>query len=209
MDTAGAVNAETNVATSAATDHTGDYVRPRRRIRGVFGGTLRSEGEIRMYYVVGGMQLIPQTKTMACWYASAQMLIQWRRQTRQQSESGIYDPSEDADLVKIKDKDSGIGNKDILGMALKLGLQSVPPMTPTEETLEAWLKRYGPLWVNGKTHIVVIAGIKPGNLLVFDPAPVNSGTIGWRTIRGWYIGSGVDSRDTSRAVEAVFLHCPC
>jgi hypothetical protein len=44
MDTAGAVNAETNVATSATADHTGDYVRPRRRIRGIISGTLRSEG---------------------------------------------------------------------------------------------------------------------------------------------------------------------
>jgi hypothetical protein len=68
--------------------------------------------------------------------------------------------------------------------------------------------QYGPLWVNGKTHIVVIAGIRPGEVLVYDPSPVNVGSIGWRTLAGWYVGNAVDSRDTGRDVEAVFLHCP-
>lgn len=161
-----------------------------------------------MYYVVGGMALIPQTKRMACWYASAQMLIQWRRNKTQQSESGIVDPSEDEECAKLRDKDAGITNAQILGMARRLGLRTVPPMSPTEDALESWLKLYGPLWTNGKTHIVAIAGIKPGNLLVYDPAPVNQGSIGWRSISGWYIGGNVDSRDTSTDVQAVFLHCP-
>ena len=34
-------------------------------------------------YMVSGMTLIPQQKNMACWYASAQMVITWARNAAQ------------------------------------------------------------------------------------------------------------------------------
>lgn len=161
-----------------------------------------------MAYTVPNMKLIPQDKNWSCWYASAQMIINWRREKTQSSEMGIIDPSEDDSSEDIYKLDKGIGNGQIISFAKKLGLVAVPPLSPSEDAIENWLRRYGPLWVNGKTHIVVIAGIKNGNVLVYDPSPLNKGKVEWRSLSGWYIGSSVDSRDTSNAVQTVFLHCP-
>ena len=108
----------------------------------------------------------------------------------------------------------GPANPQIMNMAKRLGLQVIPPMTPTVETLEGWLVQYGPLLVNGKTHIVVIAGImwvpfREHQLLVYNPAPVNIGKIEWLDLTDWYLmGSSSSSRDTGRDVETVFLYVP-
>jgi len=161
-----------------------------------------------MSYIVPNMKLIPQDQNMSCWYASAQMLINWRREMTQSCEEGIFDPSEDSGSQTIYSLDQGIQNPQIVAMAKRLGLMAVPPLSPTEDALEDWLFTYGPLWVNGKRHIVVIAGIRPGEVLVYDPWPVKKGLVSWRSLDGWYIGNDKDSRDTSRSVETVFLHCP-
>lgn len=159
-------------------------------------------------HVVSNMRLIPQSMTMSCWYASAQMVINWRRQSKQMTEARFVDPSEDAQAISLRDSNNGIANPAIIAFAKRLGLRHVPPMSPSEETLEKWLKAFGPLWVNGKTHIVVIAGIRPGEVLVYDPAPLNVGRIEWRSLSGWYVGGSSSSRDTGGDVETVFLHCP-
>lgn len=161
-----------------------------------------------MAYTVPGMTLIFQTQRMSCWYASAQMLIQWRRNQMSMTEVGIMDPSEDPIIAQMRNCDHGISNSVIIHLARKLGLEPVPPMSPTESALESWLITYGPLWVNGKTHIVVIAGIQPKEVLVYDPAPVNWGHVDWRPLSGWYAGKDVDSPDVGRDVQALFLHCP-
>lgn len=161
-----------------------------------------------MAYIVPNMKLIPQDQNMSCWYASAQMLINWRREITQSSEMGIIDPGEDNSSRAIYSLDKGIQNSQIIAMAKRLGLVAVPPLSPTEAAIEDWLFQYGPLWVNGISHIVVIAGIRSGQVLVYDPSPVNKGHVSWRGLDTWYIGNAVDSRDTSNAVETVFLHCP-
>lgn len=167
-----------------------------------------------MAFIVQGMTLIPQTKTMSCWYASAQMLIHWKMEQRQQSIMNLVPPELDAECIKIRDANSGVVNPEILKMAKRLGLEGIPPMTPTTDALEGWLKQYGPLWVNGKNHIVVIAGIMwmpiiGHQLLVYDPAPVNVGKIEWRDLTDWYLlGNSSSSRDTSASVETVFLYVP-
>ncbi len=167
-----------------------------------------------MAYVVQGMTLIPQNLNMSCWYASAQMLITWKMEQRQQSISGLIPPELDAECAKIRDDNNGIQNPQIIKMAKRIGLEAIPPMTPTTDAIEGWLKQYGPLWVNGKTHIVVIAGIMnfPGlgyQLLVYDPAPVNVGKIEWRSLTDWYLsGKSVSTRDTGSDVETVFLYVP-
>lgn len=160
-----------------------------------------------MAYTVPGMKLIPQTMQMSCWYASAQMLIQWRRNMTQQCEAGIIDPSEDPTLKIWKASDNGISDGQILTLAKQLGLELVPPMSPTLEALESWLRNYGPLWTNGSTHITVIAGIQDLMVLVYDPAPVNIGKVGWRGLTDWYAGKSGSSRDT-KTVSGVFMHCP-
>jgi ABC-type bacteriocin/lantibiotic exporter with double-glycine peptidase domain len=160
-----------------------------------------------MAYIVPGTKLIPQTMQMSCWYASAQMVVQWRRNRTRRTEARIEDPSEDPTLVTWKSKDGGISDAQVLTLARRLGLELVPPMSPTLDALESWLKQYGPLWTNGSTHITVIAGIRGMDVLVYDPAPVNMGSIGWRGLSTWYIGNAADSRDTSTD-SGVFMHCP-
>ena len=167
-----------------------------------------------MAYTVQGMTLIPQTLTMSCWYASAQMLINWKMEERQQSISGLIPPELDDQCAKIRDGNKGIQNPQIIKMAKRLGLAAIPPVSPTPDALEGWLQMYGPLWVNGKTHIVVIAGIAEipplgTQLLVYDPSPVNVGRVEWRSMMNWYaMGSSVSSRDTGKDVETVFLYVP-
>ncbi len=167
-----------------------------------------------MAYIVQGMTLIPQGLNMSCWYASAQMLITWKMDQRQQSISGLIPPELDAECQKIRDDNKGLQNPQIIKMAKRLGLEAIPPMTPTVETIEGWLKQYGPLWVNGKTHIVVIAGIMwfPAlgyMFLVYNPAPVNVGKIEWKSLTDWYLtGNSSSSRDTGKDVETVFLYVP-
>jgi len=167
-----------------------------------------------MAYIVQGMTLIPQQLKMSCWYASAQMLIQWKMNQRQQSIMGLIPPELDAECAKVRDDNKGIQNPAIIKMAKRIGLEAIPPMTPTTEALEGWLKQYGPLWVNGKTHIVVIAGIMyfpmlGYYLLVYDPSPVNVGKIEWRSLTDWYLmGSSSSTRDTASSVETVFLYVP-
>lgn len=161
-----------------------------------------------MGYSVPGMKLISQTLEMSCWYASAQMLIQWRRNRRQLCEPNLVDPSEDWLSASLRDSNKGIVNTQIIEFAKRLGLMAVPPMSPTEAAIESWLRTYGPLWTNGKSHIVVLAGIEPGKVLVYDPAPINLGAVEWRSLAGWYVGNSSSSRDTASDVRTVFLHCP-
>jgi hypothetical protein len=144
---------------------------------------------------------------MSCWYASAQMLVTWRRNKTQSTESGIYDPSEDSSVEAMKAKDKGVTDGQIIELAKKLGLVLIPPMSPTSETLESWLKSYGPLWVNGRSHITVIAGINGNSVQVYNPAPVNVGRIEWLDLNTWYTGDSSSSRDT-QTDAGVFMHCP-
>ena len=142
-----------------------------------------------MACVVPGMKLIPQTLAMSCWYASLQMLIKWKEEQRQVSFANLISPEFDAKCSAIRDANTGIVNPEIV-------------------------KTAKPLWVNGKSHIVVIAGIMyvpylDYMVLVYDPWPVNVGKVEWRSLSDWYAGgTSVSSRDTGKDVEAVFLYVP-
>lgn len=163
------------------------------------------------YYVVPGMTLIPQKLNMSCWYASAEMLIQWRMDKTQQSLAWLIPPEYDAECARIRDSNGGIQNPAIVPMAKRLGLKAVPPLSPMIGTIEDWLRTYGPLWVNGKNHIVVIAGVNTAaNLVkVYDPWPPNVGGVDWRDYTNWYaMGNSASTRDTSASVETVFLYVP-
>ena len=122
-------------------------------------------------YNVPGMDpkaLIAQQHDMSCWYASARMLIHWKMNQRRQSIADLIPPELDAQCVALRDANFGINNSQIITMAKRLGLRAIPPMSPTPQAIEQWLRLYGPLWTNGKTHIVVIAGINGDNVQVFD-----------------------------------------
>ena len=163
-------------------------------------------------FVVQGVPLIAQDLDNACWFASAQMVIQWRRGATQSCEDGIIDPSEDADAMAIYAANNGLSDDQILTLANNLGLQPIPPMCPTIGAMKHWLHHYGPLWTNGSSHITVIGGVNAGNgkILVYDPWPVNVGKVEWRTM-GWLAGvdgdADVDSLDPN-TFAGVFLHCP-
>jgi hypothetical protein len=162
-------------------------------------------------YEVPGMTLIPQKLNMSCWYASTQMLIQWRQDQAQQSLGWLVPPDLDAQCVLIRDANQGLQNPQILPMAKRVGLKAIPPESPTPEAVENWLRVYGPLWVNGTRHIVVISGIDTANLTVkvHDPWPPNVGKIDWRSLTDWYaFGTSASTRDTGSDVEAVFLYVP-
>lgn len=165
-----------------------------------------------MFYVVPDMKLIPQDKRMSCWYASGQMLIDWQRRRSRSSEGSHPDPSQVKRWGKLYDDDPGITNEQILDFARDLGLEAVPPMSPTPAAINKWLVDYGPLWVNGISHITVIAGIRDtlGNLevLVYDPGHPEKRLGEWRKVRDWYVLDEHSGRDTSATVQTVFLHLP-
>lgn len=178
------------------------------------GDVVMIPGGRAAYYEVPGMTLIRQQDNTSCWYASAQMLIQWKMDRLRACQMGLVPPELDAECRRIRDAGGGIVNSQILAMANRLGLRAVPPQSPTPGALENWLRKYGPLWVNGKNHIVVIAGIRGMSVKVYDPWPVKVGKIDWRSLADWYVGGTNpkgqpdSSRDTAHAVTTVFLHCP-
>jgi ABC-type bacteriocin/lantibiotic exporter with double-glycine peptidase domain len=161
-------------------------------------------------YVVPGMKLIPQTKNMSCWYASAQMLVNWKRQRLQMTLAKNPDPSEIRETVTWEVSNQGIVNPQVVRLANVLGLRTVPPMTPSGDYLESLLRQYGPLWTNGKTHVVVISGIDQtqNRLQVYDPSPIGAGKVDWRPYTWYSDGVSPSSRDTSKDVNAVFLYHP-
>ncbi len=161
-------------------------------------------------YIVPNVPLISQKLDMACWYACAQMLITWRRERDQMTRADMLDPSEEADSVKRHAANGGITNQQILDFAGKLGLIPEPAiMTPSPKSILYWLQDYGPLWVNGKIHITVVAGIDISGkrLWIHNPAPVNKGKKEWRSFT-WLFGSSFDSMDTSADSSVLVLHGP-
>ena len=132
----------------------------------------------RMTYLIHDVPLIPQQLDMACWYASAQMVIQWRRRSRRMCEMGLLDPSEDGSLVAQFKSNNGLSVSSVVDLAKRVGFQPVPPMTPTLEALESWLRTYGPLWFAGLVpsgHAMVITGINSSGLHINDPWPPRAG----------------------------------
>ena len=133
-----------------------------------------------MTYVIPDVPLIPQAKNMACWYASAQMLIQWRQQRTQSCEAAHPDPSSDDVLVARFRANNGLALNQVTDLAQRLGLEAVPPQTPTFETFGEWLRQYGPVWFAGlhpSGHAVVITGIVDTTLMINDPWPPGKGAL--------------------------------
>jgi len=165
-------------------------------------------------FEVPGVTLFVQDQNMACWFASAMMVLNWKERYR--PGKALQSSAIDRETINLYKANEGIKNPQIIPLAKRLGLIPVPPMSPTIDGLAGWLKTYGPLWTNGKKHIVVIAGIRKTarseyEVKVYDPWPGTG--VGWRTLAGWYTGFNPDgnfssSRDTGADVEAVFLHAP-
>jgi hypothetical protein len=167
---------------------------------------------VPMNYTVPAYLHIAQDKTMSCWFASAQMLIQWKRNRTQMTDARHPDPSDSPKWSKLYSDNTGITNSKIREFARDMGFAYVPPMSPTPEAILGWLRTFGPLWVNGVKHITVIAGIRgpreDTDVLVLDPGNKGESSGSWRNLRTWYVLDKHSGRDTAGEVEAVFLRLP-
>ena len=168
-----------------------------------------------MSYTVPNMVLIPQDQTNACWYASTQMVIQWRRERTQSCESGLLDPSEVPAAVAVYKANNGIAWAVMQRYAKMIGLVSLPLQSPMPELVESWLATYGPIWTDGVPvdatgqpagtgHVVVLSGIRTENnkteLRIHDPWPPNVGNVSWRPYEhlGGILSDGANpNRDTA------------
>ena len=59
-------------------------------------------------HMIYNVPLISQDQSLACWYACAQMLIQWRRESRRMTEAGMRDPSEVRSTAAIHRANHGV-----------------------------------------------------------------------------------------------------
>jgi hypothetical protein len=162
-------------------------------------------------YVVPGVPLIPQQKSMACWYASAQMLIQWKRAQTLSTRSGHPDPSEVPYAVKREATNQGIPYSHALKLARMLGLLPIMPTSVSLEGFQRLLLAHGPLWTHGQRHIVVIAGVNQESkeLFVHDPLPPAFGNKSWRSLADWFVsGDSPSTRATSPGLQVSFLYHP-
>jgi hypothetical protein len=161
-------------------------------------------------FMVSGVPLIPQSKQWACWYASAQMLIQWKRERELATLADHPDPSQVDDLVKLRELDKGLSYTGVLLLAQQLGLRPIAPMSLSLRGVESCLQQYGPLWTHGAAHVVVIAGVdKPRDqVFVHDPSPVNRGAKEWRSYTNWFIRGRSNARRATENNLASFLYHP-
>jgi hypothetical protein len=149
-------------------------------------------------YQVPNMVLIPQDNNNACWYASAQMVVSWRRNSDAMSSESLRGPGQVPTFAAEHAANNGLQWAQMRTFARQLGLHELPLMSPSAETLQDWLIRFGPLWTDGVPvnaagavvgtgHVVVLAGIRAGtftgesyDLKIYDPWPPNVGNVRWR-----------------------------
>jgi hypothetical protein len=167
---------------------------------------------VMLNYTVPSPLHIAQDKDMSCWFASAQMLIQWKRERTQRTDARHPDPADSPKWSKLYSDNTGITNDKIREFGRDMGFAHVPPLSPSPEAILGWLRAHGPLWVNGKKHITVIAGIRGPrencDVLVLDPGRAAEKNGSWRNLRDWYVLDKHSGRDTGADVEAVFLRLP-
>jgi len=131
-----------------------------------------------MPYLIPDVPLIPQDNNMACWYASAQMLIAWRRNRTGTKEARHPDPSEIPAFAARVAAKGGLRFAQNVVLAKMLGLAAMPLVSPTPATVANWLFANGPLWLDclvPSGHVVVVTGITDTEVLVNDPWPPHVG----------------------------------
>jgi hypothetical protein len=101
-------------------------------------------------------------------------------------------------------------NPQIEEFARDLGLVMFPPATPSPEHMLELLKTHGPLWINGNSHITVIAGIRSlgtgYEVLVYDPAEPALINGKWHEYYQHYGLKANTSLDASMASQTSMLH---
>lgn len=171
----------------------------------------RSLHYARLMFVVPGVPLIPQSKTWACWYASAEMLIRWKRKTTRSTLADNPSPSQVPELVQIHRANNGLKYSQVVHLAQLLGFRTIAPMSATIGQIETWIRMFGPLWVHGAAHIVVFAGADytRDRVFVHNPWPPNVGAKGWKSYSKWFIhGTDNARRGTSDGLQTSFIYHP-
>jgi hypothetical protein len=84
---------------------------------------------------------------MACWFACAMMLLNWKERFRP-GQSNFSRQIDDTTLALYK-RNQGLQNHQIIALAKRLGLGAVPPQSPSIDGLLRWMWTYGPLWTTG------------------------------------------------------------
>jgi hypothetical protein len=164
--------------------------------------------------IISDVPMITQDQTLSCWYASTQMVIQWRRNRNQMTEARFRDPSEIPAAVALYATNSILPWTGAIAFARALGLEYVPLMSPTLRAIESWLNNYGPIWAAGLKkrpgasygHAFVIVGIDGDFLHIHDPEPA--------ALKGGRQKVGMDwlatllSIGSNPAIQTNFLHYP-
>jgi len=127
--------------------------------------------------------LIPQTTTLTCWFAAAQMVTEYSSQRDQKStseQSNLAMLGRRYDVFRVNQR---LPYSAVVSFANDVGLR-IANLSNACEDLPATLQRCGPLWYMGRWrddkagngHAVVITGISDDAISVNDPLPVNQGT---------------------------------
>lgn len=109
--------------------------------------------------------LVPQLRSMSCWYASACMVAYYRKAGPRLG------------LPQKWQANIGINLNDFVRLAKAEGLKPilVPPGKLTAVQLGTFLRNWGPLWCaghwDGFPHIVVLTGVTNDTVSINDPNP--------------------------------------
>ncbi len=140
------------------------------------------------YMVTPPVNLIAQSRTMSCWYASLRMLEDWR--ARKQN-TAFNDPMSFSNMQSTFLGNDGLEWRVYTRVAQQMGLEPVSVSGNISlGLLEDMLYMSGPLWLDGMPirwysaetsrrggHVVVLAGIQGEEIVIYDPAPVDRGSI--------------------------------
>ena len=131
-----------------------------------------------MGWCVYNVSLIPQSGNRTCWYACAQMVVRWYRESRQQSTLEGWDVDTAARTTAERTLNRGLGPSAVYQFARAVNLRTTA-MSVTADGMADLLGFRGPLWyggdvrgyrgVNTGAHAVVIRGISGNTLYINDP----------------------------------------
>lgn len=141
-----------------------------------------------MSQIFYNVPLIPQATTLTCWWAAARMIVEYHRNTRQQTTiagGAVGQPNETA---IIESANTALQPSRVEDFARLANLRTTS-LSPTPQGLVSLLTQNGPLWYGGVVngyrgytgggHAVVITGCLVNDagaqVAINDPWQVNQG----------------------------------
>lgn len=160
---------------------------------------------------VPNLTLLPQDKTNACWYCSAQRVHPWASANDKKT---VKDPTtvktDRFDLKGLYDTKPGYATSTCIELASAPGLTALAKKKRGYDEFKALLAQ-GPIWAagakggaDGSYHVMVIGGVADAGLMLFDPLPLNRGQ---KTRKTWeWMDDFFDI--TNRRIDANLLVIP-